>query len=77
MSNKFQLCRSEEEIKELIEECRDSKTNNVPLSFEHGIRSVLSWLFYSTAPYPYDAGPPDISRIEVDDGREYKVGESS
>jgi len=69
------IVRTEQEIKELVEECRDSVTNKVPLSFEHGIRSALSWLFYETAPYPYDAAPPDISSVVVDDGREYKEGE--
>lgn len=77
MSANFQLKRSPEEIRELIEECRESKTNQIPLSFEHGIRSALSWLFYESAPYPYDATPPDISKVEIDDGREYKQGEFS
>lgn len=69
--------RSDAEIKELIEECRESKTNNVPFSFEHGVRATIAWLFFSTAPYPYDASIPDISKVEVDDGREYKQGETS
>jgi hypothetical protein len=76
MPDLFESKRTEEEVRELIEECRFNKLNNVPLSFEHGIRSVLAWLYYETAPYPYDASIPDISKVIVDPGTDYKIGES-